>query len=57
MNRDFCNDTNTRPPGIAKKGTYGYISNCGVDIVKGTGIGAIKLAYFQGYGLGRKCLY
>jgi GH18 family chitinase len=57
VNRDFCIDTNTGPPGTAKKGTYGCISNCGVDIVKGTGNGGIKLAYFQGYGLGRKCLY
>ena len=57
VNRDFCIDTNTGPPGTAKNGTYGCISNCGVDIVKGTGNGGIKLAYFQGYGLGRKCLY
>lgn len=57
VNRDFCIDTNTGPPGTAKKDTYGCISNCGIDIVKGTGNGAIKLAYFQGYGLGRKCLY
>lgn len=57
VNRDFCIDTNTGPPGTAKKGTYGCISNCGIDIVKGTGNGAIRLAYFQGYGLGRKCLY
>lgn len=54
---DFCVDTNTGPPGTAKAGTYGCISNCGLDIVKGTGTGAIKLAYFQGYGLGRPCLY
>ena len=57
VNRDFCIDTNTDPPGTAKNGTYGCISNCGVEIVKGTGSGAIKLAYFQGYGMGRKCLY
>ncbi|KAL8366609.1 hypothetical protein RB595_010461 [Gaeumannomyces hyphopodioides] len=57
VTRDFCIDTNTGPPGTAKRGTYGCISNCGVDVVKGTGNGAIKLAYFQGYGLGRKCLY
>ncbi len=48
MNRDFCIDTNTRPPGIAKKGTYGYISNCGVDIVKGTGTGATMTAAVRG---------
>ncbi|KAM0331444.1 hypothetical protein ACHAQA_003120 [Verticillium albo-atrum] len=57
ITKDFCIDTNTGPPGTAKTGTYGCISNCGVDIVRGTGTGAIKLAYFQGYGLGRKCLY
>ena len=57
VNRDFCIDTNTGPPGTAKKGTYGCISSCGVDIVKETGNGAIKLAYFQGYGLSRKRLY
>lgn len=54
---DFCIDTNTGAPGTAKPGTYGCISNCGVDVVKGTGNGAIKLAYFQGYGMGRPCLY
>ncbi|KAK4136083.1 glycoside hydrolase family 18 protein [Trichocladium antarcticum] len=54
---DFCVDTNTGPPGTAKAGTYGCISNCGVDVIKGTGTGAIKLAYFQGYGLSRGCLY
>ncbi|KAI7774988.1 Killer toxin subunits alpha/beta [Diaporthe eres] len=57
ITRDFCIDTNTGPPGTAKKGTYGCISNCGTEVVRGTGSGAIKLAYFQGYGLGRKCLY
>ncbi|KAK5654618.1 hypothetical protein OQA88_6939 [Cercophora sp. LCS_1] len=54
---DFCVDTNTGPPGTAKADTYGCISNCGLDIVKGSGNGAIKLAYFQGYSLGRPCLY
>ncbi|KAK1826535.1 hypothetical protein QBC39DRAFT_396776 [Podospora conica] len=57
LTADFCVDTNTGPPGTAKAGTYGCISNCGLDIVKGTGTGAIKLAYFQGYGLSRPCLY
>ncbi|KAL8333671.1 hypothetical protein RB593_003384 [Gaeumannomyces tritici] len=54
---DFCVDTNTGPPGTAVPGTYGCISNCGVDVIKGTGNGGIKLAYFQGYGMGRQCLY
>ncbi|KAB5511420.1 hypothetical protein GE09DRAFT_690361 [Coniochaeta sp. 2T2.1] len=57
ITRDFCIDTNTGPPGTAKTGTYGCISNCGLDVVKGSGTGAIKLAYFQGYGMGRACLY
>ncbi|RYO77550.1 hypothetical protein DL766_010122 [Monosporascus sp. MC13-8B] len=57
VTKDFCVNTNTGPPGTAKPGTYGCISNCGVDVIKGTGTGAIKLAYFQGYGINRKCLY
>ncbi|KAK4249246.1 hypothetical protein C7999DRAFT_30299 [Corynascus novoguineensis] len=56
-NADFSIDTNTGPPGTAKPGTYGCISNCGLDVIKGTGTGAIKLTYFQGYGMNRKCLY
>ncbi|SPO01630.1 related to RF2 protein [Cephalotrichum gorgonifer] len=54
---DFCVDTSTGPPGTAEPGTYGCISNCGIDVIKGTGTGAIKLAYFQGYGMNRPCLY
>lgn len=54
---DFCIDTNTGPPGTAKKDTYGCISNCGMDPI----IGAppqrfIKLGYFEGWNLGRGCL-
>ena len=47
--------TNKGPPGTAETGAYGCISNCGVDVVKGTGASAIKLAYFQGYGMNRPC--
>lgn len=57
VTKDFCVDTNTGPPGTAEPETYGCISNCGVDVIKGTGTGAIKLAYFQGYGMNRPCLY
>lgn len=57
ITKDFCVDTNTGAPGTAEPGTYGCISNCGTDVVKGDGNGAIKIAYFEGYGMGRKCLY
>lgn len=57
ITKDFCVDTNTGAPGTAKPGTFGCISNCGTDIVKGDGSGAIKIAYFEAYNLGRDCLY
>ncbi|KAA8622106.1 hypothetical protein SMACR_09659 [Sordaria macrospora] len=57
ITKDFCVDTNTGAPGTAKPGTYGCISNCGTDIVKGDGSGAIKIAYFEAYNLGRECLH
>ncbi|KAK3947971.1 hypothetical protein QBC32DRAFT_246732, partial [Pseudoneurospora amorphoporcata] len=57
ITKDFCVDTNTGAPGTAKPGTYGCISNCGTDIVKGDGSGAIKVAYFEAYNLGRECLF
>ncbi|KAK3956166.1 hypothetical protein QBC32DRAFT_251260 [Pseudoneurospora amorphoporcata] len=57
ITKDFCVDTNTGAPGTAKPGTYGCISNCGTDIVKGDGSGAIKVAYFEGFNLGRDCLF
>ncbi|KAI8163643.1 Killer toxin subunits alpha/beta [Colletotrichum sp. SAR 10_70] len=55
---DFCIDTNTGPPGTAKKGTYGCISNCGMTIVQsGPPAQFIKLGYFEGFNLGsRDCL-
>ncbi|KAG5655689.1 hypothetical protein KAF25_009188, partial [Fusarium avenaceum] len=56
ITKDFCTDTNTGAPGTAKEGTYGCISNCGTDIVRGSGDGSIRIGYFQGYGLGRQCL-
>jgi hypothetical protein len=51
ITKDFCVDTNTGAPGTAKPGTYGCISNCGTDIIKSTGSGGVKIAYFEGYGL------
>lgn len=57
ITKDFCIDTNTGAPGTAKPGTYGCISNCGLDVVKGDGNGAIKIGYFEGYGMSRECLF
>jgi hypothetical protein len=57
LTKDFCIDTNTGPPGTAAPGTYGCISNCGLDVVRGDGTGAIKIGYFEGYGLSRECLF
>ncbi|KAJ5647453.1 hypothetical protein N7490_003825 [Penicillium lividum] len=57
ITKDFCIDTNTGAPGTAKKDTYGCISNCGMDVVKGSGTGAIKIAYYEGYNLKRDCLF
>ncbi|PTD02778.1 Killer toxin subunits alpha/beta [Fusarium culmorum] len=39
------------------EGTNGCISNCGTKIVNSGGGGTIKIGYFQGYGMGRPCLY
>ncbi|KAL3461233.1 glycoside hydrolase superfamily [Aspergillus heterothallicus] len=52
----FCINTNTGAPGTAKPGTYGCISNCGMDVVKGDVNGSIRLAYYQGYCFNRECL-
>jgi LysM repeat protein len=57
VTQDFCVDTNTGAPGTAAPGTYGCISNCGHTLVKGDGTGAIKIGYFEGYNLDRKCLF
>jgi GH18 family chitinase len=56
ITKDFCVDTNTGAPGTAKPGTFGCISNCGTDIVKGSG-GGYKIGYFEGYGMNRECLF
>ncbi|KAH7024975.1 uncharacterized protein B0I36DRAFT_251289 [Microdochium trichocladiopsis] len=58
ITKDFCIDTNTGAPGTAEPDTYGCISNCGLDVVKGDGGGSIRVGYFEGYSLGgRKCLH
>ncbi|EPS35532.1 hypothetical protein H072_11031 [Dactylellina haptotyla CBS 200.50] len=57
VTKDFCVDTNTGNPGTAQVGTYGCISNCGYDVIQGNGNGAMRLGYFQGYGMSRQCLY
>lgn len=55
---EFCTDTNTGAPGTAKTGTNGCISNCGTDVVQGDApTEFISLAYYEGYGLGRECLF
>lgn len=53
----FCVDTNTGNPGTAAEGTFGRTPNCGTDTVKGTGSGDIRIGYFEGYNIGRKCLF
>ncbi|RHZ62529.1 hypothetical protein CDV55_107218 [Aspergillus turcosus] len=54
---DFYIDTNTGAPSTAEPGTYGCISNCGMDVVKGSGSGGLKIAYYEGYCLSRQCLF
>jgi hypothetical protein len=54
---EFCTDTNTGPPGTARKGTNGCISNCGTNIVRGEPAAVYRsIAYFEGFNLGRSCL-
>ncbi|EPE09530.1 glycoside hydrolase family 18 protein [Ophiostoma piceae UAMH 11346] len=54
---DFCTDTGTGAPGTAKSGTNGCISNCGTDIVKTDSNNFYSIAYYEGFNLGRNCLY
>ncbi|KAL2016189.1 hypothetical protein VTK56DRAFT_4078 [Thermocarpiscus australiensis] len=50
---EFCVNTSTGAPG-----TNGYISNCGTALVKSSAPAEfVSLAYFEGYGLSRPCLY
>ncbi|AEO70565.1 glycoside hydrolase family 18 protein [Thermothielavioides terrestris NRRL 8126] len=58
VTKEFCTDTGTGAPGTAKPGTNGCISNCGTDVVKGSAPAEfIKLAYFEGFGMNRPCLF
>jgi hypothetical protein len=57
---EFC--TNTRlpggAPGTAAPGTNGCIANCGLDIVVSDPPAVFRsVAYFEGFGLSRGCLY
>ncbi|KAK0625161.1 chitinase [Bombardia bombarda] len=57
---DFCTNTREGAPGTAKKGTYGCISNCGMDISPTAAwtfppAQFIKLGYFEAFNLNRDC--
>lgn len=54
---DFCTDTGTGAPGTAASGTNGCISNCGTDIIQTPGGSFITVGYYEGYNLGRDCLF
>ncbi|KAI0164012.1 hypothetical protein GGR57DRAFT_489709 [Xylariaceae sp. FL1272] len=55
---EFCTNTTTGAPGVAKQGTNGCISNCGTDIVLSEPPDLFRsIAYFEGYNLDRPCLY
>ncbi|KAM0339000.1 hypothetical protein ACHAPU_011101 [Fusarium lateritium] len=57
--KDFCVDTTVdKTPGTAKEGTFGCISNCGMDIVnKDTAPSKFQsLGYFEGWNFKRPCL-
>src|SRR5436190_10502073 len=55
---EFCTDTNTGSPGSAQPGTNGCISNCGTNIISSAPPATYRtVAYFEGFGLGRPCLY
>lgn len=58
MTIDFCtiSVSATGAPGTAKPGKNGCISNCGVDIVKGSPPAEFKsIAYFEGFNGQRGC--
>ncbi|KAK0620501.1 hypothetical protein B0T14DRAFT_586889 [Immersiella caudata] len=57
---DFCIDTSIDgAPGTAKKGTFGCISNCGMDIVNNGQKPAKfeRIGYFEGWNKNRPCLH
>jgi hypothetical protein len=60
MTREFCttSKSSTGAPGTAKPGENGCISNCGMDVVLSVQpLARSKMAFYEGYNLGRKCLY
>ncbi|EFQ36789.1 glycosyl hydrolase family 18 [Colletotrichum graminicola] len=59
MADDFCivSKSETGAPGTSAPGKNGCISNCGRDIIKGSAPAKkVKLGYFEGWNLNRKCL-
>lgn len=57
---DFCIDTSIDDtPGTAKNGTFGCISNCGMDIVNNDDPPASfgRIAYFEAWNRERSCLH
>ncbi|OBT87691.1 hypothetical protein VE02_04092 [Pseudogymnoascus sp. 03VT05] len=58
---EFCTITNstTKAPGTAAVGTYGCISNCGVDIIEGAAsdVAYRRIAYFEAFSADRACLH
>ncbi|KAK5652624.1 hypothetical protein OQA88_10217 [Cercophora sp. LCS_1] len=57
--KDFCIDTSVDgAPGTAEKGTYGCISNCGMDIVNNKQPPAKfeRIGYFEAWNHNRACL-
>ncbi|KAF2809813.1 putative glycosyl hydrolase, family 18 [Mytilinidion resinicola] len=56
---DFCviSKSETGAPGTSAPGENGCISHCGRDIIKGPAPAQkIKVAYYESWNLGRKCL-
>ncbi|KAJ4318853.1 hypothetical protein N0V84_006667 [Fusarium piperis] len=58
ITEDFCEDTTLGPPGTAKEGTNGCISNCGTDIVnnKSPPSSFMRVGYFEAWNEERPCL-
>jgi hypothetical protein len=58
ITQDFCTDTSVDgAPGTARPGTWGCISNCGIDIVNNEQKPASfeRIAYFEAWNQGRPC--
>ncbi|KFY73285.1 hypothetical protein V499_06627 [Pseudogymnoascus sp. VKM F-103] len=57
----FCTITNstTKAPGTAAVGTYGCISDCGIDIIEGASsdVAYRRIAYFEAFSADRACLH